>query len=96
MLVLLPPERRGAGGARDALALKLVAGTVVGFATWWRWLALDDADVAVVLALNLVSVPVVLVLAPLVSGRHVEVVTGEIWFGAALVMAGSLLLILQG
>jgi drug/metabolite transporter (DMT)-like permease len=77
----------------DALALKLTAGVVVALATWGRWVALDDVAVAAVLALNLLSVPVVLVVAPLISGRHVEVVTAKIWGGAALVMLGSLLLI---
>jgi drug/metabolite transporter (DMT)-like permease len=82
--------------AGEALALKLLAGFIVALATWGRWLALDDADVAVVLALNLISVPVVLLVAPIISGRHVEVVTGRIWAGAALVIAGALLLIYQG
>jgi drug/metabolite transporter (DMT)-like permease len=76
-----------------ALKLKLFAGVIVALATWGRWLALDDADVAVVLALNLISVPVVLVVAPIVSGRHVEIVNRKIWAGATLVLAGSLLLI---
>jgi drug/metabolite transporter (DMT)-like permease len=92
-LVLSPRSFRLSAGARDALALKLAAGVVVALATWCRWLALDGADVAVVLALALVSVPLVLLLAPLISGRHIEVVTAKIWGGAALVMLGSLLLI---
>jgi drug/metabolite transporter (DMT)-like permease len=79
----------------DALALKLAAGVVVALATWGRWVALDDVDVAVVLALNLLSVPVVLLVAPLISGRHVEIVTAKIWAGAGLVMLGSLLLIVR-
>ena len=33
---------------------------LVALATWWRWVALDGTDVAVVLALNLLSVPIVL------------------------------------
>jgi drug/metabolite transporter (DMT)-like permease len=78
---------------RGALGAKVLAGVIVALATWGRWLALDDTDVAVVLALNLASVPVVLVAAPLISGRHVEVVTARIWLGAGLVIAGSLLLI---
>jgi uncharacterized membrane protein len=85
---------RGAVGGREAISLKLVAGIVVALATWARWVSLEDAAVAVVLALQLISVPVVLVLAPVISGRHVEIVTPRIWAGAALVMAGSLLLIL--
>ena len=59
-----------------------------------RWAALDSAAVAVVLALNLLSVPVVLVLAPLVLGsprraRHPRA-CGR---ARRLVVTGSLLLI---
>jgi uncharacterized membrane protein len=79
--------------ARDSLALKGVAGAVVALATWSRLIALDQADVGVVLALNLVSVPIVLVLAPLMVGRHLEQVTARVWAGASLVIAGSLALI---
>jgi drug/metabolite transporter (DMT)-like permease len=78
---------------REALVIKLVAGILVGLSTWARWAALDSAAVAVVLTLNLLSVPVVLIGAPLVSGRHVERVTARVWLGAALVVGGSLLLI---
>jgi drug/metabolite transporter (DMT)-like permease len=88
------PLRLGAQ-ERGALAAKLLAGVIVALATWGRWVALDDTDVAVVLALNLASVPVVLVAAPLISGRHVEIVTARIWAGAGLVIAGSLLLIAE-
>jgi hypothetical protein len=49
--------------------------------------------VAVVLALNLLSIPVVLLVSPLIAGRHAEHVTPRVWAGAALVVAGSLLLI---
>jgi drug/metabolite transporter (DMT)-like permease len=86
--------RGGLGDVRrGALAVKLFAGALVALATWSRWVALDDAAVGVVLALNLVSVPIVLFLAPLLSGRHLEQVTGRVWGGAALVVAGSLALI---
>jgi uncharacterized membrane protein len=78
---------------RRSLWVKLLAGVLVAFATWSRWIALDDAAVGVVLALNLVSVPIVLFLAPLLSGRALEVVTVRVWAGAALVVAGSLALI---
>ena len=95
LLALSPGPVRLFAGSRDALLLKLIAGLVVALATWGRWVALDDATVAVVLALNLLSVPVVLIVAPIISGRHVEVVTRKIWAGAALVIAGSLLLIIR-
>ena len=44
-------------GDRGALNLKLLAGLIVGIATWGRWVALDDASVGAVLALQLLAVP---------------------------------------
>jgi drug/metabolite transporter (DMT)-like permease len=79
--------------ARRTLGLKLVAALLVAFATWWRWIALDDASVAVVLALGLLSVPVVLFLAPLLVGAHLEQVNARVWAGSALVVGGALTLI---
>jgi uncharacterized membrane protein len=78
---------------RRALAIKLLAGVLVGLSTWGRWAALDGTTVAAVLALNLLSIPVVLIASPLTAGRHAEHVTPRVWAGAALVVAGSLLLI---
>jgi drug/metabolite transporter (DMT)-like permease len=86
--------RRAALG-REALAFKLTAGAFVALSTWGRWVALDRTTVAVVLALGLLSIPVVLVFSPVVAGRHLERVTGWIWLGAALVIAGSLLLVVR-
>ena len=79
--------------ARNTLSLKAAAAVLVAFATWFRLLALDDADVAVVLAANLVSVPVVLLLAPVLVGRHLEQADARIWGGGALVVGGILALI---
>jgi drug/metabolite transporter (DMT)-like permease len=79
--------------ARRALGVKLAAALFVAFATWWRWIALDDASVGVVLALGLLSVPVVLFLAPVLVGTHLERVTGRVWAGSALVVGGALTLI---
>jgi drug/metabolite transporter (DMT)-like permease len=79
--------------SRGALSLKLVAALLVAFATWWRWIALEDAPVGVVLALGLLSVPVVLFLAPLIVGSHLEHVTARIWAGSLLVLGGALTLI---
>jgi len=89
-------SRRDVGlrtAGRSALALKFAAGVLVGLSTWGRWAALDQTTVAVVLALNLLSIPVVLLASPVVAGRHAEHVTGRVWAGAALVVSGSLLLI---
>lgn len=81
---------------REAMTFKLVAGLVVGLATWGRYAALDGAAVGVVLGLSLLSVPTVLVLAPLLMGRHAERVTGLVWSGAGAVIGGSLLLVVEG
>jgi drug/metabolite transporter (DMT)-like permease len=77
----------------EALGLKLLLGVLVGLATWWRWAALDDAEIGVVLALSLLSVPIVLFLAPVVAGRHLEHVTPRLWAGAGLVVVGALTLV---
>lgn len=77
----------------DALVFKLIAGLLVGLSTWARWIALDLTSVALVLALSLVSVPVVNILSPLLVGQHIEQVTGQVWLGSALIVGGSLVLI---
>ena len=97
--VVLAARRRRLGDRIDsgsALGFKVAAGLLVGLSTWMRWIALDLTEVAVVLSVNSISVPTVLVLAPLVMGRHLERVTPRLWFGAGLVLAGSLVLILKG
>jgi drug/metabolite transporter (DMT)-like permease len=81
-------------GSREAVAFKLAAGVLVGLSLWARWASLDSTGIAIVLALALLSVPVVLLLSPLIMGRHVERVTPRIWAGASLVVGGSLLLVL--
>ena len=79
--------------ARNTLTLKLSAAVLVAFATWFRLLALDETDVAVVLATNLVGVPITLVLAPMMVGRHLEQADARVWVGGLLVIAGVLALI---
>jgi drug/metabolite transporter, DME family len=80
----------------DALWLKVFAGVLVALSTWGRWVALERISVGAVLALGLMSVPVVLLLSPLLMGRDVERVDALVWLGAALVIAGSLLLVVLG
>jgi drug/metabolite transporter (DMT)-like permease len=82
---------------RDAIAdlpLKIAAGTVVAIGTWWRWLGLDHAPIGVVLALNLLSVPSVLLFAPLIARRGEEVVTARLAVGTTVVLGGALTLVL--
>jgi drug/metabolite transporter (DMT)-like permease len=89
---------RGGGGnfasiGMDTLGYKLFAAVLVALATWSRWIALDLAPVAVVLALTLISVPIVNLLSPIFSGRNLENVTARTWMGSALIIGGSLILI---
>ena len=79
--------------ARNTLVLKLFAAVLVAFATWFRLLALGETDVAVVLAANLSGVPITLVLAPMMVGRHLEQADARVWLGGLLVVAGVLALI---
>jgi drug/metabolite transporter (DMT)-like permease len=79
--------------SHSATTWKLAAGVLVGLSTWMRWYALSLAPVAVVLGLALLSVPTVLVLAPLLVGRDHEQVTRPVAVGAGLVVAGALVLI---
>jgi drug/metabolite transporter (DMT)-like permease len=79
---------------RPALALKLSAGVLVALATWARWIALEDIAIAVVLALQLISVPVVLILASVTAGAWAEAVSARVWTGAGLVIGGGLVLLL--
>jgi drug/metabolite transporter (DMT)-like permease len=90
------PDRPGGRLPRSGIALKLTAGVIVALATWGRWESLDLTTVGVVLALNLLAVPVVLLLAPIIVGRHIEQVTARVWVGALLVVGGSLVLIALG
>jgi len=77
----------------EAWMLKLTAGLLVGLSTWMRWVALDLAPIAVVLALTMISSPLVIILAPLVSGKHLERVTAVLWVGTGLILGGALLLV---
>jgi drug/metabolite transporter (DMT)-like permease len=90
LLLLVPGTRRGRM-PRDAWTLKIVAGVIVALATWWRWLGLADAEVGVVLALQLVTVPTVLVIVAATPGS--ERISLSVWAGSALVLAGVGLLI---
>jgi uncharacterized membrane protein len=77
---------------RDAWLFQVAAGAIVGLATWARWIALDMAPVAVVMTLGGLTVPVVILLAPLLVGRQAERITAKVWLGAALIVAGAVIL----
>jgi drug/metabolite transporter (DMT)-like permease len=95
LAVLRVPLRRG-DLATGALGWQVAPGVLIAVALWWRFIALDLTSVAVVLTLTMLSVPVVLLLAPLLSGRQLEHVDLRIWTGATLVVGGAIVLILGG
>ncbi len=92
--VAIPLSGRALGVPVDGfLGWKLAAGVFVGLSVWSRWFALEDASVAVVLSLGLLSVPVVLVLSRPVLGPELERVTPRVVAGSALVVLGSIVLV---
>ena len=78
--------------SHDTIIFQLLASVFVALATWARWVALNMVPVAVVLTLGRLNVPIVILLSPLLVGRHLEKVTIRVWVGAALVIIGSLIL----
>jgi uncharacterized membrane protein len=78
--------------SRDIIFFQLAAAVLVGLSTWARWIALDMAPLAVVMALGRLNVPVVILLSPLLVGRQQERVTPRVWLGAVLIIIGSLIL----
>lgn len=77
---------------RQNLVLQILAGVFIGVGTWARYIAIGLIEVGVVVAVSRLSIPVVLIVAPLLVGRQLENVTLRVWFGAALIIVGSLVL----
>ena len=77
----------------DSILFQIAAGILVGLSTWMRWIALDTAPVAVVLALGRLNVPVVILVSLVLIGQEIEQVTFKVVLGAALIVVGSLILI---
>jgi uncharacterized membrane protein len=94
VLMLFGLGARGNPISLDAIVFKVIAGTLVGLSQWARWTALGLAPVGVVLALTQVSTPVTILISPLLVGRQIEHVTARVWLGAAVVVAGSSVLVL--
>jgi len=92
--VLLWQRERWVGCSitNEAWIFKLIAGVLVGLSTWMRWVALDRAPIAVVLALLMISMPLVILLSPLISSKQLERVTAMLWMGTGLILSGALLL----
>jgi drug/metabolite transporter (DMT)-like permease len=73
---------------------QVASGMIVMTAVWTQWAAYDLIEVAVVLALARLNIPVILLLAPIVIGHPIERVSVRIWLGGVGIVAGTLILIL--
>ena len=91
LLLFQPQHRATADVAGETWFFKLLAGLLVGLSTWARWIALDLAPVAVVLAITMISTPVVILISPYVVGKHLEQITTTLWAGAGLIIGGALM-----
>jgi uncharacterized membrane protein len=93
LLLLFRPQHRAAKDITgEAWFFKVLAGLLVGLSTWARWTALGMAPIAIVLAITMVSTPVVILISPYVVGKHLEQVTATLWAGAGLIVGGALML----
>jgi len=78
--------------SKQGILLLLFGGMFLGFGTLSRWIAIDMAPIAIVIGLSGLTVPVVLMLSPILMGRSLENVTIRLWFGAGLVIIGASLI----
>ena len=72
--------------------LLVIAGILLGFGTLSRWIAIDLAPIALVVSLSGLSIPVVLLLSPILMGRKEENVTPRVWLGAGFIITGATIL----
>jgi drug/metabolite transporter (DMT)-like permease len=86
--------------ASDAAVLKpdkknlyeVFAGVFMSIATWFRYIALTTTPLAVVTTMTRLSIPVVLILSPLLLRSRNEKSTVQTWTGAGLIIIGSILI----
>jgi uncharacterized membrane protein len=89
-------RRKFAPVSRSAVFYQALAGVLIGLGTWARYIATDLTEIGVVLALGRINTPMVLLLSPLFFGRVKEPVNLQVWIGAGLIVAGSLVTIFWG
>lgn len=86
--------RRGGGMPRRALTYQVVSGLMQGLGHLARWTALSLAPVALVVILSRTQTLFTLAAAPLVLGQELERIDRRVILGTALVLAGTLLVVL--
>jgi uncharacterized membrane protein len=85
-------EWAGKPTPRSAVQWQVAAAIFVALATWARWIAIDITPVAVVSAIERLSVPVVIVLSLVMLDQTHERVNWRVWLGGALIVTGALIL----
>ena len=85
-------EEKNLSYSRQGIFLLFFGGIFLGFGTLSRWITIDLAPIAIVIGLSGLTVPVVLMLSPILMGRNLENVTVRIWIGAGLVIIGASLI----
>ena len=85
-------EEKNLSYSRQGIFLLFFGGIFLGFGTLSRWIAIDLAPIAIVIGLSGLTVPVVLMLSPILMGRSLENVTVRLWIGAGLVIIGASLI----
>jgi uncharacterized membrane protein len=78
---------------RGKFIWQILSGLMVAIAVLTQWAAYDKIEIAVVLALARLNIPVILLLAPLIIGHPIERVSVRVWIGGAAIIGGSLILI---
>lgn len=79
---------------RTLLTIVVALALAVSLSTYGRWASLVRLDLGTALALGLVSVPMVMVLAPVLLSRSHQRIRWNARFGAVLILAGALTLFL--
>jgi uncharacterized membrane protein len=80
--------------SREAIILLTIGGFISASAIWARWAAIDLTSVAIVTTLSLFSVVVVMILSPIIVGRKYENITPQAILGSAMIIGGSVILVL--
>ena len=76
--------------------LQLLAGIVVGAAIFARWTSLVYLPIVEVNALNMLTIPTVVILAPLILGQRLEHSGWQLWLGTVCMLAGIGLTLIGG
>lgn len=73
------------------VTFQLLAALAIGLGTWFRYIAVDAAPLALVATLGRVNILVILLLTPFLLPGRMHRLTPATWLGAGLIILGSAL-----